>query len=254
MSLDRGIVKMKVKLKLLPIMKIFLFTAFIGFLIVLIDSWFKSLANYEILAQESSWILSDLVHVPQFVIPFLVICYLTKGRLGEFGFNLNESPPDFTHKRMLIIGVSSGLILSLNHVVQILRGAQLDIHRPVTALNVLGYMTFQWMVVGVSEETMFRGLIQTYLMKSLEGTVNIADHEFHVGTIIGAIFWGGFHLINALMMPLEAAIFTAVITTPIGLLMGYAYQQTGSLFTTIIVHNTIFGVPLVVGYVLQAFM
>jgi len=34
-----------------------------------------------------------------------------------------------------------------------------------------------------------------------------------------------------------------------GLLMGYAYQRTGSLLTTILVHNTIFGVPLTIGYI-----
>lgn len=44
--------------------------------------------------------------------------------------------------------------------------------------------------------------------------------------------------------------FFVVLTTVAGLLMGYAYQETGSLLTTIIVHNTIFGVPLTVGYIL----
>ena len=53
------------------------------------------------------------------------------------------------------------------------------------AVNVLGNLTFQWIVVGVSEETMFRGLIQTYLMRNLEGSITIVGHEFHVGTWSG---------------------------------------------------------------------
>jgi len=69
--------------------------------------------------------------------------------------------------------------------------------------------------------------------------------------VIAALFWGGFHIINALNMPLSSAVFTVVITTPIGLLMGYAYQRTGSLLTTTLVHNTLFGVPLTIGYVLH---
>ncbi len=51
-------------------------------------------------------------------------------------------------------------------------------------------------------------------------------------------------------MPLGSVVFFVVLTTVAGLLMGYAYQETGSLLTTIIVHNTIFGVPLTVGYIL----
>ena len=45
--------------------------------------------------------------------------------------------------------------------------------------------------------------------------------------------------------------YRPIVLTAAGLLMGYAYQETGSLCTTIIVHNTIFGVPLTVGYILH---
>lgn len=198
----------------------------------------------------SPWLLAVLVHVPQFVVPFSIILYMTGGEPGCYGFNLNEDPPEFSHRRMLFIGLLSGLVLSIRYVVQILNGLPLDIPEPVTAVNVLGYLGFQWLVVGLSEETMFRGLIQTYLMKNLEGYVDIWGHEVHIGTVVAALFWGGFHIINALNMPLGAALLTVLITTPIGLLLGYAYQRTGSLLTTILVHNTLFGVPLTIGYIL----
>jgi membrane protease YdiL (CAAX protease family) len=50
---------------------------------------------------------------------------------------------------------------------------------------------------------------------------------------------------------LSDAMFTVVITTTIGLLMGYAYQRTGSLLTTTLVHNLLFGVPLMIRYILH---
>jgi membrane protease YdiL (CAAX protease family) len=140
--------------------------------------------------------------------------------------------------------------MSIQHIAQIVKGYPLDIPQPVTPVNVFGYMSFQWIIVGLSEETMFRGLIQTYLMENLEGYVNIASHELHIGTVITALFWGGFHIINVLTMSLNSALLTVLITTPIGLLLGYAYQRTGSIMTTILIHNTIFGVPLTIGYIL----
>lgn len=97
---------------------------------------------------------------------------------------------------------------------------------------------------------MFRGLIQTYLMKNLNGYIEIFGYDFHIGTVLGAIFWGGFHFLNILFMPIKPVVFLVILTTGIGLLMGYAYQKTGSLLTTIIIHNTIFGTQLTIGYIL----
>jgi len=240
---------MKVKLKAVPIIKMLGVTAVVTLLIVFIDITLKSLPNYETLMKTSSWIFAVLVHIPQFLIPFLLICYITKGKLGKYGFNLKEVPP-FTYRRMVVIGVLFGLFMSLKYISQIIKNAPLDIPQPVTWVSIVGSLAFQWIVVGLSEETMFRGLIQTYLMNNLEGYIKILGHNLHIGTIIGAIFWGGFHFINIIIMPLKLVIFFVILTTAIGLLMGYAYQKTGSLLTTIIVHNTIFGVPLTIGYIL----
>jgi len=242
---------MYLKLKLTPIFKMLIVTFTVAFFIYLINEMLQALPDYETLMSESFWIFADLVHVPQFFIPFIIILYITKGRINRYGFNLREDPPEFTHGRMLIIGIFSGFLMSIKYCIQIVKGLPLDVPQPVTPINIFGYMTFQWIVVGCSEETMFRGLIQTYLQEKLEGGIKIAGHVFHMGTVIAAIFWGGFHIVNILNMPLSAVIFTVVITIPIGLLLGYAYQRTGSLLTTILVHNTLFGVTLTIGYILH---
>ena len=202
------------------------------------------------LAGESSWILATLLHIPQFVIPFIIILYLTKGGIREYGFNLGQKPPVFTHKRMLGLGVLFGLLFSLHHIVRVASGNQPDIPQPINTVSVLGNLSFQWIIVGLSEETMFRGLIQTYLMKNLRGYLNLVGHDLHIGTVIGGILWGLFHFVNILVMPIGPVVFYVSLTTIAGLAMGYAYQETGSLLTTIIVHNSIFGTPLAIGYLL----
>jgi len=225
-------------------------TAIVTAIIVSIYAALQSLLSFEAVMRDSFWIVADLVHIPQFLIPFVLICWLTKGKLGDYGFNLKQKRPVFTHRRMLILGILFGLLMSLKYVSSIIRGAPLDIPQPVTLGNVLGNLTFQWIVVGLCEETMFRGLIQTHLMKNLRGYIRILGHDLHVGTVIGAVLWGVFHFINILIMPFGPVVSTVALTTVAGLFMGYAYQETGSLLTTIIVHNTIFGVPLTIGYIL----
>jgi len=240
----------RIELKLSPIIMMVGMTIVIALVMVFIFATIRSLPSYENIAGESSWILAILLHVPQFVIPFALICYFARGRLSEYGFNLKEQPPVFTRRRMFGLGVLFGLLMSLRYVMQVVSGMPLDIPQPVTVVGILGNMTFQWIVVGVSEETMFRGLIQTYLTKKLRGYIEILGHDLHVGTVIGAIIWGAFHFINILIMPIGPVVFFVLLTTIAGLAMGYAYQETGSLLTTIIVHNTIFGVPLTIGYFL----
>jgi membrane protease YdiL (CAAX protease family) len=238
------------RLKPAPILKMLGVTAIVALVIVLVDDAVRRLPTCEAMVDGSPWVLAHVVHVPQFVIPFALICYLTRGRLGEYGFNLNQRPPIFTHRRMLGLGALSGLLMSLRYLPQVIQGTPVDVPQPVTAASVLGNMTFQWIVVGLSEETMFRGLIQTYLMNHLSGYTTLLGHDLHIGTILGALLWGAFHFINVLVMPLGSVVFVVLLTTVAGLFMGYAYQQTRSLLTTVIVHNTLFGVPLTVGYIL----
>jgi membrane protease YdiL (CAAX protease family) len=240
---------MQVKLKPGPIIRMLCVSVGIALLIILIDWLARSHTGLKDLTVAYPWLLADLVHIPQFLVPLAIIFYITKGRLRTYGFNLQQDP-HLTHRRVLAIGVALGLLISLRYVFQIVRTGAVDVPQPVTAVNVAGRMTFQWIVVGLSEETMFRGLIQTYLMERLEGHVRLMGHDFHIGTVIGAIFWGGFHILNVLIMPLGPVLLLVALTTAIGLILGYAYQRTGSLLTTIIMHNTIFGVPLTVGYVL----
>jgi membrane protease YdiL (CAAX protease family) len=151
---------------------------------------------------------------------------------------------------MFGLGALFGFLMSLRYIPSIVGGTPVEVPQPVGLGSILGNMTFQWIVVGVAEETMFRGLIQTYLMNNLSGHMEILGHKLHIGTVIGAIFWGMFHFINVLVMPLGSVAFFVMLTTIAGLFMGYAYQETESLLTTVIVHNTIFGVPLTVGYLL----
>jgi len=221
---------MQAELRPAPIVRMLGVTAIVAAIIVSTYAALQSLPNFEAIMRDSSWIFADLVHIPQFAIPFVLICWITKGRLGEYGFNLKQKPPVFTHRRMLGLGALFGLLMSVRYISPIARNIPVDIPQP--------------------EETMFRGLIQTYLMKNLRGYIKIFGHDLHIGTVIGAIIWGMFHFINILVMPMGSVVFTVVLTTVAGLGMGYAYQETGSLLTTILVHNTMFGVPLTIGYIL----
>jgi membrane protease YdiL (CAAX protease family) len=240
---------MTFQLRPAPIIKMAGVSAAVAASVVLINHIAQSLPVLQALTQAHPWLLSLLVHIPQLLIPLGVILCLTGGRVRSYGFNFDEDA-HLTHRRVLAIGLGFGLLMSIKYIPQIVRAGSVEIPTPVTKVDIVGRMALQWVVVGISEETMFRGLIQTYLMNNLEGYVRIVGHRLHIGTVLGAVFWGVFHFLNVLIMPLGPVVFLVFLTTAIGLIMGYAYQRTGSLLTTIIMHSTIFGVPLTLGYVL----
>jgi membrane protease YdiL (CAAX protease family) len=233
-----------------PILKVLGVAVTVAVAIVLINQAFESVRTGERLEGDASWILAVMVHIPQFVIPLLLIIFMTRGRIREYGFTTEASPP-FTHRRMLGLGLLFGLLMSLRYIRQFIGNTPLDIPRPITISTASGNLAFQWIVVGLSEETMFRGFIQTYLMNNLEGQVKILGHEFHIGTVIGAIIWGAFHLVNIVIMPWNTLLFYVFLTTAAGLAMGYVFHESGSLLSTIIVHNSLFGVRLTIGYILD---
>lgn len=115
----------KVQIKAKPIIEMLGVTVLVTLIIVAIDIICKLLPRYEIL--KNSWVIADLVHIPQFLVPFLLIYYITKGKVGEYGFNLKEYPPVFTHRRMLIMGIFFGLLMSLRYIPQFLGNMPLDI-------------------------------------------------------------------------------------------------------------------------------
>jgi len=119
--------KKEIKIKPLPILAMLGICIVVAFLIFLINEAFESLLPNNFVDKNSSWLLAHLVHIPIFLVPFLLIGFLSKGKFIHFGFNLNQKPPIFTYSRMLVLGAVSGLLLSLRYIPQMLAQQPIDI-------------------------------------------------------------------------------------------------------------------------------
>ena len=89
---------------------------------------------------------------------------------------------------------------------------------------------FNGILVGVSEEFLFRGQIQTGLNNSIKSTVHIGRVNLRLGTILATVAFAGFHFAN-----LPNLLFALIF----GLLIGHAYDRTSNLWGAIIIHNTV---------------
>lgn len=82
-------------------------------------------------------------------------------------------------------------------------------------------------VVGPTEELLFRGLIQTGLRESLG----------RGGTVMGALLFGFFHLINLASQPLGATALQVLTAIVIGLVFGVLYDRTRNLVGASLAHS-----------------
>jgi len=198
--------------------------------------------------QNNIFILLYLSGVSIFLISILLIYWLSKGRLNKWGFNLRAK--DLKIKLSVEIGLIFFSIGLISNILSILTHNYKPYYPfPLTFRNIVGMMLYSSIFVGIAEETGFRGLIQTYLMNRLSGSVKLFRWNFHIGCIIAAILFGLLHLVNLMAGSLlnfghefvPFVLMQVIFGSIIGLIAGYIYQETKSLAGPVVIHNLIDG-------------
>jgi membrane protease YdiL (CAAX protease family) len=113
-------------------------------------------------------------------------------------------------------------------------GAGLRLPKPPTLVAQLVFLAF---IVGPSEEVLFRGLIQTSLNTSIRARVWLRNWPIGLGTVVAAVLFGLFHLINVVYQPLGVTLQQAATAVVIGLVFGVLYDRTKNLVGASLVHS-----------------
>jgi membrane protease YdiL (CAAX protease family) len=99
-----------------------------------------------------------------------------------------------------------------------------------TSLAVIMNLLFNGVLVGVSEEFVFRGQVQTGLNNSVIGTVKLGRGSVRLGTILTAVVFAALHLQNVYGIPF-AFVF--------GVVVGHYYDKTNSIWGAVVIHNVV---------------
>ena len=147
----------------------------------------------------------------------------------------------------LVIAVAMPLIVSL---VMIVGG--LDSMRPfIDFPSVLHYVFIGLIFASVTEEIVFRGLVQSYLSVHISGSLVLFKWQITFPALIGATFFALGHLsllTLGLAVPQVAAIVLGAFI--LGITAGYLRDETGSLVAPIIIHM-LCNAPGILGYLGQ---
>jgi membrane protease YdiL (CAAX protease family) len=116
-------------------------------------------------------------------------------------------------------------------------------------------LVFLALVVGPTEELLFRGLVQTGINGSVSRELQLLGWRLRLGTVLAALVFGLWHLVNLTFQPLEPTVEQVLIGIVIGLVVGVVYDRTRNLVGAAVLHGLLdftgTAFPLVAYFVLH---
>jgi hypothetical protein len=217
-----------------------LFTALLGFgipplasLTVPIVEHFTALPE----RPEMPWIAGSYVQAVQLVYALIAIALLKPMIRADFGLH---RPRGKSYVRAAILwGVFLGLLMTaVDYLPQILaHRPPADKPYPLTELNLAGWFSFEGLVVGPTDETLFRGLLVTYLAATLPGRISFRRYEMGVAGVIVALILALPYVADFFTRTMLIALGGMFYTFVLGVLLAYWFEKSQSLLAPIVGHG-----------------
>jgi membrane protease YdiL (CAAX protease family) len=190
------------------------------------------------------WLALLANHAVMLVIALPLIGWLSGGNFSEYGLKWPKQRRYVLSA--LLWGAAFGLLMTVvDYFPQILRHIPPPDNLALTSRSIWGWLFFEGIYVGPTEEIPFRGLLQTFLMQRTSGRVRLWKCEMHVAGVILALLFAVAHLISFWTENLWLALAQQIYAYALGILYAYWREHSGSLLAPIIGHNMSDGVEYV---------
>ncbi|MCH8941170.1 MAG: CPBP family intramembrane metalloprotease [Bacteroidetes bacterium] len=234
------------KTKVSPVIVVIVFVLLIGLLSEFITLYVGKLFNPETI-KSYRWINLYINHFFHMVFA-IVIMLLLGGGLKSYGITLKSK--NLYILPAIFVGMLFGVVMLLvDHFPTILSGSKItgyDLNTP----NVIGWLSFEWVFAGLSEEIVARGLMMTYLMKKFNGHIKFLKWDIHVAGVIVAVLFALMHISSFWSGNLIYAIGQQLYALILGLCFAYFYEKSKSLVSPIIAHNVSNGIEFLILFLL----
>ena len=202
------------------------------------------------LLKEREWIGLYENHFWQLVFALILIGVFSGGKFSDWGLNIRNASVSWRILKKYCV-VYFFIVLIVNVLPPVLHHDPPSLGYPLTVSNILGWLSFEWIFVGISEEIMFRGLIHTFLTRTWTGVWTVAGLTIPSAGLITTIIFCLAHI-----NPLHPHVYwlQQVFAFGVGIYYSAVYHRTGSLLNPILAHNYGDGLIFAVLYVLHAWM
>jgi uncharacterized protein len=185
---------------------------------------------------EMPWIFDGYVELAQLAFAYIAIRFMRRRFPGEYGL---AEPEGNSYVLVAILwAVFFGVLMTLVDY-----WPQLVAHRPpgqpypLTPFNITGWLSYQGLIAGPSDEVLLRGLIVTYLAMAMPGRIAFRGYEMNGAGVVVAVLYTLAHVGNFFLLPFAMAFGQVVYMLAQGILFAYWYEKSGSLLAPIIGHS-----------------
>ena len=187
------------------------------------------------------WFVHYVDHAVLLVAALVLAAWFSKGRLSEYGL---QRPKRKSYVLPAIAwGAFFGVAMTfVDYLPQIMVRTAPPDNLSLTTTSLVGWLGFEAIVVGFTEEIPFRGLLQTFLMQRTSGRVRILNFDMHIGGVILALLFALAHLTTFWERAFWLALGQQVYAFALGILYAYWREKSDSLIAPIIGHNVSDGV------------
>jgi membrane protease YdiL (CAAX protease family) len=144
-------------------------------------------------------------------------------------------------------GVLFGVIMTVvDYAPQLLGNGKPELSYALTPASVGGWLFFEGIYVGPTEEIPFRGLLVTYLATTMPGRLRLGRFEMNWAGVVVALIFALLHATNFKLRAWPIALGQQIYAFALGILYAYWLEKSKSIIAPIVGHN----VSDVVEYVL----
>jgi membrane protease YdiL (CAAX protease family) len=200
-------------------------------------------------AMAMPWLGLLVNHAVMLIIALALIAWLSKGKLSDYG--LQWPKVKGYELAALAWGAFFGVLMTVvDYFPQLLRHLPPPENLSLAPASVGGWLFFQGIFVGPTEEIPFRGLLQTYLMQRSSGRVRFRKYDMHVAGVILALLFALAHLTSFWTENFWLALGQQIYAFALGILYAYWREKSGSLLAPIVGHNASDGVEYVLMFLM----
>jgi membrane protease YdiL (CAAX protease family) len=138
----------------------------------------------------------------------------------------------------ILWGVFFGVLMTLvDYAPELLAQTKPNLGFPLTTPNVAGWLFFEGVYVGPTEEIPFRSLLVTYLAATMPGTLRIGRFQMNWAGVIVALIFALLHATNFSLRAWPLALGQQIYAFALGVLYAYWLEKSRSIAAPIIGHN-----------------
>lgn len=193
-----------------------------------------SLFSYESVDPDGAFMWISVHHIVQALIFLLLMLFLINSRSLDFklGWGDRRKGISYLIKFSIIFGLGS----IISHIIVISQGSLQPLHFPMNARNITGYLGFQLLLSGPSEELIFRAFAIT--MFGLILPKRIFKDKISTANILAALIFALAHVgIQFDPFSLSYHPYQLLMSGVLGLFYGDCYEKTDSVIYPMAMHS-----------------